>query len=228
MNEHFIVSAYCVKIKTVIDDREEKKMDLKDMRERMMTGKLYLPNDESIMNEQALCLEKQYDFNATRPLQKELRQTLLKDMLASIGENCYIEPPLHANWGGKRLHLGNYVYANFNLTLVDDVEIYIDDYVMIGPNVTIATGTHPILPELRMQAYQYNMPVHIKKNVWLGAGCIVLPGVTIGENTVIGAGSVVTKDIPANVVAAGTPCRVLREISEYDQQYYYKDRKIDL
>lgn len=203
-------------------------MNLKDMRERMMTGKLYLPNDESIMNEQALCLEKQYDFNATRPLQKELRQTLLKDMLASIGENCYIEPPLHANWGGKRLHLGNYVYANFNLTLVDDVEIYIDDYVMIGPNVTIATGTHPILPELRMQAYQYNMPVHIKKNVWLGAGCIVLPGVPIGENTVIGAGSVVTKDIPANVVAAGTPCRVLREISEYDQQYYYKDRKIDL
>lgn len=228
MNEHFIVSAYCVKIKTVIDAREEKKMNLKDMRERMMTGKLYLPNDESIMNEQALCLEKQYDFNATRPLQKELRQTLLKDMLASIGENCYIEPPLHANWGGKRLHLGNYVYANFNLTLVDDVEIYIDDYVMIGPNVTIATGTHPILPELRMQAYQYNMPVHIKKNVWLGAGCIVLPGVPIGENTVIGAGSVVTKDIPANVVAAGTPCRVLREISEYDQQYYYKDRKIDL
>ncbi|MFQ6862331.1 MAG: sugar O-acetyltransferase [Beduini sp.] len=203
-------------------------MDLNDMKERMLTGKLYLPNDESIMNEQALCLEKQYDFNATRPMQKELRQTLLKDMLASIGENCYIEPPLHANWGGKRLHLGNNVYANFNLTLVDDVEIYIDDYVMIGPNVTIATGTHPILPDLRLQAYQYNMPVHIKKNVWLGAGCIVLPGVTIGENTVIGAGSVVTKDIPANVVAAGTPCRVLREINDHDKQYYYKDRKIDL
>lgn len=203
-------------------------MDLNDMNERMLTGKLYLPNDESIMNEQALCLEKQYDFNATRPMQKELRQTLLKDMLASIGENCYIEPPLHANWGGKRLHLGNNVYANFNLTLVDDVEIYIDDYVMIGPNVTIATGTHPILPDLRLQAYQYNMPVHIKKNVWLGAGCIVLPGVTIGENTVIGAGSVVTKDIPANVVAAGTPCRVLREINDHDKQYYYKDRKIDL
>ena len=203
-------------------------MDLNDMKERMLTGMLYLPNDESIMNEQALCLEKQYDFNATRPMQKELRQTLLKDMLASLGEDCYIEPPLHANWGGKRLHLGNNVYANFNLTLVDDVEIYIDDYVMIGPNVTIATGTRPILPELRLQAYQYNMPVHIKKNVWLGAGCIVLPGVTIGENTVIGAGSVVTKDIPANVVAAGTPCRVLREINDHDKQYYYKDRRIDL
>ncbi|WP_041140330.1 sugar O-acetyltransferase [Beduini massiliensis] len=203
-------------------------MDLEEMLRRMMTGKLYLPNDESIMNEQALCLEKQYDFNTTRPLQKELRQTLLKDMLASIGENCYIEPPLHANWGGKHLHLGNNVYANFNLTLVDDVEIYIDDYVMIGPNVTIATGTHPILPDLRMQCYQYNMPVHIEKNVWLGAGCIVLPGVTIGENTVIGAGSVVTKDIPANVVAAGVPCRVLREINDHDKQYYYKDRRIDL
>lgn len=201
---------------------------MEDMKEKMMAGKLYLPNDESIMSEQALCLEKQYDFNATRPLQKELRQTLLKDMLASIGENCYIEPPLHANWGGKRLHLGNNVYANFNLTLVDDVEIYIDDYVMIGPNVTIATGTHPILPDLRLQSYQYNMPVHIEKNVWLGAGSIVLPGVTIGENTVIGAGSVVTKDIPANVIAAGVPCRVLREINDHDKQYYYKDKKIDL
>lgn len=203
-------------------------MDSKEAKQRMMDGRLYLPSDESIMKEQMLCLEKQYDFNATRPSQIELRKTLMKEMFATIGKDCYIEPPLHANWGGKHVHLGNNVYANFNLTLVDDVEIYIDDYVMIGPNVTIITGTHPILPELRLQAYQYNIPVHIGKNVWLGTGCIVLPGVHIGENSVIGAGSVVTEDIPANVVAVGIPCRVLREINEHDKEFYFRNRKIDL
>jgi galactoside O-acetyltransferase len=98
---------------------------------------------------------------------------------------------------------------------------------MLGPNVVIATAGHPILPELREKALQYNLPVHIGKNCWLGAGVIVLPGVTIGDNTVIGAGSVVTKDIPANVVAVGNPCKVLREINEHDKEFYYKDRKID-
>ena len=99
---------------------------------------------------------------------------------------------------------------------------------MLAPNVIIATAAHPILPELREKQYQYNMPVKIGRNCWLGAGVIVLPGVTIGDNTVIGAGSVVTKDIPANVVAVGNPCRVLREISDHDKEYYYKDRKINL
>lgn len=99
---------------------------------------------------------------------------------------------------------------------------------MIGPNVTIATAGHPILPELREEAYQYNLPVHIGRNVWLGAGVIVMPGVTIGDNTVIGAGSIVTKDIPANVVAVGNPCRVMREIGDRDKKYYYRDREIDL
>jgi len=98
---------------------------------------------------------------------------------------------------------------------------------MFGPNVVIATGGHPILPQLREQGYQYNMPVHIGKNCWLGAGVLVMPGVTIGDNTVIGAGSVVTKDIPANVVAVGNPCKVLREIGEHDREYYYKDLRID-
>ena len=144
------------------------------------------------------------------------------------GEDCYIEPPLRANWGGHHVHFGKRVYANFNLTLVDDTHIYVGDYTMIGPNVTIATAGHPILPELREKNYQYNIPVHIGKNCWLGAGVIVLPGVTIGDNTVIGAGSIVTKDIPANVVAVGNPCRVLREINERDREYYFKDRKIQL
>lgn len=99
---------------------------------------------------------------------------------------------------------------------------------MFGPNVTLATAGHPILPELRKQAYQYNMPIHIGRNCWLGSGVCVMPGVTIGDNTVIGAGSVVTKDIPANVVAYGIPCKVIREINEHDKEYYFKDRKIEL
>ena len=199
-----------------------------DIREKMHSGDLYLSADEDLVAEQLTFVEKLYDFNATRPLEQEKRAKMLKEMFAEIGDDCYIEPPLHSNWGGKHVHFGKGVYANFNLTLVDDTHIYVGDYTMLGPNVVIATAGHPILPELRPLAYQYNMPVHIGKNCWLGAGVIVLPGVTIGDNSVIGAGSVVTKDIPANVVAVGNPCKVLREINEHDKEYYFKDRKIDL
>ena len=190
------------------------------------SGELYYPSDESIMSRQLRCVEKQYDYNNTRPLEQEKRAALLKEMFAEIGEGCYIEPPLHSNWGGHNVHFGKNVYANFNLTLVDDTHIYVGDYTMLGPNVTIATAGHPIYPPLREKGYQYNVPVHIGRNCWLGAGVIVMPGVTIGDNTVIGAGSVVTKDIPANVVAVGNPCRVMRPISEHDREYYFKDRKI--
>ena len=197
-------------------------------KDKMHTGELYLPGDEEIMKEQQMCLDKLYDYNMTRPTESEKREKLLKEMFAEIGQDCYIEPPFHANWGGKHVHFGKCVYANFNLTAVDDTHIYVGDYTMIGPNVTLATAGHPILPELRKEAYQFNMPIHIGKNCWLGAGVIVLPGVTIGDNTVIGAGSVVTKDIPSNVVAIGNPCRILREINEHDKKYYFKDRKINL
>lgn len=189
------------------------------------SGELYLPESEEIMKEQQLCLEKLYDFNLTRPSETEKRQKMLKEMFAEIGDGCYIEPPFRANWGGAHCHFGKNVYANFNLTVVDDTHIYVGDYTMIGPNVTIATAGHPVLPKLREKAYQFNASVKIGKNCWLGAGVIVLPGVSIGDNTVIGAGSVVTKDIPDNVVAVGNPCRVLRQISERDKEYYFKDRK---
>lgn len=199
-----------------------------DMYNKLHSGELYLPNDEEIMKEQTLCMEKLYDYNATRPLEGEKRTQLLMEMFAEIGEGCYIEPPLHANWGGHHVHFGKNVYANFNLTLVDDTHIYVGDYTMIGPNVTIATGGHPILPELREQGYQFNAPVRIGKNCWIGAGAVIVPGITIGDNVVVGAGSVVTKDLPDNVVAVGNPCRVLREVGERDQTYYYKDRTINL
>lgn len=197
------------------------------MKDKMHTTELYLPGDGEIAAEQVKCLERLYDFNATRPTEYEKRQSMLKEMFAGIGENCYIEPPFHANWGGRHVWFGNNIYANFNLTLVDDTYIYVGDCTMFGPNVTVATAGHPILPELRRKAYQYNAPVRIGKNCWLGAGAIVLPGVSIGDNSVIGAGSVVTKDIPSGVVAVGNPCMVLREINEHDREYYFRDRKID-
>lgn len=197
-------------------------------KEKLHTGELYLCMDDSVLEEQLQCLEKLYDYNSTRPLEGEKRATLLKEMFAEIGENCYIEPPLHSNWGGKHIHFGKNVYANFNFTAVDDTHIYVGDYTMIGPNVTLATAGHPILPELRQQGYQYNAPIHIGKNCWLGAGVVVLPGVTIGDNTVIGAGSIVTKDIPANAVAVGNPCKVLREINDHDKEFYFKDKRIEL
>ena len=198
-----------------------------DTRERMKDGRLYFCTDEAIANEQLQCLELLYDYNQTRPTEQPKRRELLKVLLAEVGENCYIEPPLHANWG-RNTHLGSNVYANFNLTLVDDTDIYIGDSVMIGPNVTIATAGHPVDPELRRKVAQFNIPVRIGNNVWIGAGAVILPGVTIGDDSVIGAGSIVTKDIPAGVVAVGNPCRVLRPISERDREFYYKDRKVDL
>lgn len=196
-------------------------------KEKMHQGKLYDPNDDAIMSEQLKCLELLYDFNATRPSEFEKRTALLKEMFAEIGENCYIEPPFHANWGGHNVHFGKNVYANFNLTMVDDTHICVGDYTLFGPNVIVATAGHPILPELRQKAYQYNMPVHIGKNCWIGAGAIIVPGVTIGDNVVIGAGSIVTKDIPSDVVAVGNPCRILRKIGEKDKEFYFKDCKID-
>ncbi|MEK3886738.1 sugar O-acetyltransferase [Bacillus sp. FSL K6-3431] len=203
-------------------------MDLKEITKRMHSQKLYYCNDESLITEQLKYLELLYDFNGTRPSEQIKRDHLLKKMFAKIGENCYIEPPFHANWGGKNVHFGNDVYANFNLTLVDDCDIFVGNNVLFGPNVTVSAGTHPIHPKLRSKQAQYNVPIHIGNNVWIGANSVILPGVHIGENTVIGAGSVVTKNIPANVVAVGNPCRVIREINDKDMKYYYKDKEIDI
>ena len=196
-----------------------------DVHKKMHNGDLYGPS-EALVQEQAACLERQFEFNHTHPTDFARREALLREMFAEIGPGCYIEPPLHANWAGKFVHLGRSVYVNFNLTLVDDTAIYIGDYTMIGPNVTIATGTHPILPALREKLYQFNMPVRIGRNCWLGAGAIILPGVTIGDNVVVGAGSVVTHDLPDNVVAVGNPCRVLRPVGERDREIYFRGRPI--
>ena len=196
-------------------------------KEKLHSGELYLPGDDEIMKEQNVFLNLLFEYNNLAPSEYTKKSALLNKMFAEIGDNCYIETPFRANWGGHHVHFGSNVYANFNLTLVDDTHIYVGDYTMFGPNVTIATAGHPILPILREKVYQYNKPVHVGRNCWIGAGAIILPGVTVGDNTVIGAGSVVTKDIPANVIAVGNPCRVMREINEHDKEYYYKENRID-
>ena len=192
------------------------------------SGKLYIADTPEVAKVQQGCLDRLYDYNHTRPTEPEKRKALLKEMFAEIGEGCYIEPPLHANWGGRFVKMGKNVYANFGLTMVDDGEITIGDGCMFAPNVILATAGHPINPQLRAQVYQFTKPIHIGNNVWIGAGAVVLPGVTIGDNTVIGAGSIVTKDIPANVVAVGNPCRVVREIGEHDKVYFFRNEKIEL
>ena len=195
--------------------------------ERMLKGLIYDPQDPQIAAMQAPYLEKLAEFNSLKTTDYDRKYQYMKEVFAEVGENCYIELPFHANWGGKNVHLGNTFYANFNLTLVDDGDIYIGNNVKFGPNVTITTATHPVNARLRRRGLQYNRDVHIGDNVWIGEGVIILPGVSIGENSVIGAGAVVTRDIPANVVAVGNPCRVMREISSHDDEYFYRDEKID-
>ena len=207
------------------------------LKEQMQTGKVYVEfghaSEEDKAYEQVIEEQRQiakelcFDYNNTRPMDVKRKDELLSKLLGSRGKSIWMEAPIHFAYGSNT-HKGDHVYANFNLTLVDDTHIYVGDHTMIGPNVIIATGGHPVLPELREQGYQYNMPVHIGRNCWIGAGAIILPGVTIGDNTVVGAGSVVTKDLPANVVAVGNPCRILREISDRDREFYYKNRPINL
>lgn len=195
--------------------------------ERMEKGLIYDCSSEDIMSVQRQFAGHLKEYNTLGLGDEKRMEELLPLMFGSVGEGTYIQPPFYANWGGSNVHLGKYVYANFSLTLVDDGNIYIDDYTMIAPNVTIATAGHPINASLRQRGLQYNADVHIGKNVWIGAGAVILPGVTIGDNTIIGAGSVVTKDIPSNVVAVGNPCRVMREVNEHDDEYYFRDKKLD-
>jgi galactoside O-acetyltransferase len=195
------------------------------LREEIKDGRLYYPDEEGLLAEQRQYMLLLKELNGLGPDDGAKKSAILKELFAEIGKDCYVETPLYCNWG-KNVHFGNRVYANFCLTLVDDADIFVGDDVMFGPNVIVATAGHPVWPELRRKGAQYNVPVKIGNNVWVGAGAIILPGVTVGDDSVIGAGSVVTKDIPAGVVAVGNPCKVLREINEKDKEFYYKDRKI--
>jgi len=195
--------------------------------ERMTAGLLYDPNDEEIQKMQFPFLDRCWVFNQLKPSDWEAKKQYMQEVFAECGENCYIELPFRANWGGSHVHFGKNIYANYNLTLVDDGHIYVGDGVLFGPNVTVATANHPIEPGLRSRGLQYNRDVWIGENTWIGSGVIIVPGVRIGKNSVIAAGSIVTKDIPDAVVAAGNPCRILREVGERDRKFFYKGEEID-
>lgn len=208
-------------------------MHLKD---RMENGMLFYEHGHKdpvdIQQEQELeaqrkrCKEVMFDYNSTRPSEDGKRYEILKSILGDCPEKVFIENPVHMSYG-SHVHLGEYFYANFNMVIVDDMDVYIGDRVMVGPNVTICTTGHPVYPQYREMVAHYSLPIHIGNNVWIGANSVILPGVTVGDNTVIGAGSIVTRDIPANVVAVGNPCRVMREINDRDREYYFRDLKVD-
>lgn len=195
---------------------------------RKARGLPYCYDDPELLGDQHIFQEKMMEYNLASATETEKKQALLKEVFAEIGTGCTVEPPLNANWGCRHVHIGNGTYVNSNVTFVDDEHVYIGDDCLIAPNVVFCTSGHPILPELRKKHYVYNLPIHVGNNVWIGSGAQIMPGVSIGDNSVIGAGSVVTNDIPANVVAFGVPCRVQREIGEKDKKFYYKNRKLDI
>ena len=192
------------------------------MRERIASGYLFTDYCEGLPEDRVNCKKRMIAFNATSPEDEAGRMAAMNELFGKE-TGAWIEPPFYCCYG-YNITIGEGSYINFNCNFVDDGKITIGKKVMFGPAVTIATVGHPIAPDLR--EYMYTDPVTIGDNCWIGGGVTICPGVTIGENTVIGAGSVVTKDIPANCVAAGNPCKVIREINERDKMYYYKDRAI--
>lgn len=191
-----------------------------NMRERIIAGKLFLDNCEGLPEERLQAKKRMMAFNQTAPDEVERRFQLL-DEIFGTKVNAWIEPPFYFCYGSN-IELGEECYINMGCSFIDDAKIKIGNKVAFGPGVTIATVGHPIHPDYRR--LMYGNPVTIEDNCWIGANTTICPGVTIGENSVIGAGSVVTKDIPKNSVAVGNPCKVIREINERDRAFYYKDR----
>ena len=206
------------------------------LKERMEKGFLYYEEgneseedqryEKLIEKQRQDCKELIFDYNATRPSDLKAKKEILGKLLGEMGEHIWIEAPVFMSYGCN-VHIGDYFYANFNLTIVDDIDVYIGDHVMIAPNVTISATGHPVNYEFRRRGTQFSIPVVIEDDVWIGSNVVILQGVRIGKNSVIGAGSVVTHDIPADIVAVGNPCRVMRQITERDKEYYTKDRKVD-
>ncbi|WP_018610209.1 sugar O-acetyltransferase [Uliginosibacterium gangwonense] len=198
-----------------------------NQRDRMLAALPYKAWLDGLSEERMRAKEILFDHNNCRPSQVEERQRLLRLLLGKIGQNFNIEQPFRCDYG-YNIEIGENFYANYGCLILDVAKVTIGNNVQFAPNVSILTAGHPLHPQSRNSGYEYGIPIQIGHNVWLGANVIVNPGVSIGENTVIGAGSVVTKAMPANVVAAGNPCRVLRSITDEDRKYYYKDRIFDV
>lgn len=198
-----------------------------NQKERMLNELPYKAWMDGLSEERRQNKLRIYDYNLCRPDKKEDMDKMIKEILGKTGENVFIEQPFHCDYG-KNIEVGENFFANYNAVILDVGKVTIGKNVMFAPNVSIYTAGHPIHPDSRNSGYEYGIPVTIGDNVWVGGNVVICPGVTIGNNVVIGAGSVVTKDIPDNVIAAGNPCRVIREITEEDRKYYYKDRVFDV
>ena len=195
-------------------------------KEKMVSGKPYKAFGEELSKERQAAKELIFDFNSLRPNKIEERNEILKKLLGSSKNKFFFEPPFYCDYG-YNIEIGENFYSNYNLTILDCAKVSIGDNVLIGPNVGIYTAGHPIHHELRNQEYEYAFPISIGDNVWIGGNVVINPGVSIGENSVIGSGSVVTKDIPGTVIAMGNPCKVLRKLTDEDKQYYYKNYKFE-
>ena len=200
---------------------------MQDAIDRMKAG-LPFPDDDPYLQELHFAnLHRLWELNQCDPLDKEKRAQLLKEVLPNAGEGFYAQSPFHCDYGFN-IYTGKNVYINFNGVILDVGKVTIGDNVMIGPNTAIYAVGHPIHHEPRVKGkLDYGQEVVIGDNVWIGGSCVINPGVHIGENTVIGSGSVVTRDIPANIVAVGNPCRVLRKITAEEIHYYRSGRLID-
>lgn len=189
----------------------DERNDGRTMHERMLAGDLYIADDPEIMADQERAAVLMQKFNDSDPTDPEARRAILRKLLGTLGEGVEIRPPVYFDYG-YQTHIGAGTFINYGAMLMDVAKISIGEDVQIGPNVQFLTPTHPVDPELRRAKYEAAEAITIKDNVWLGGGVILLPGVTIGENSVVGAGAVVTKDLPANVVAVGNPARVIRQL----------------
>jgi acetyltransferase-like isoleucine patch superfamily enzyme len=194
-------------------------------KEKILAGKPYKWDDE-LRAYHNYAQELLFDFNTSRPGEIEKRKIIIKKVMGQVGDECLIKPRFGCNFGCN-IFIGENFIANFNCTILDNAKVIIGDGVWLAPNVCLFTVGHPMHHELRNAKFCYSFPIIIGNNVWIGGGAIVNPGVTIGDNTVIGSGSIVTNDMPANVFAAGNPCRVIREITDEDKQYYYKKLKFE-
>lgn len=200
-----------------------KKMNQK---ERMLSGLPYKAWLDGLEEERNLCKRKVYAFNMLPPEESNRIPELLKNIIGKTGENVWMEAPVHFDYGWNT-QVGENFFANYDCTILDVGKVTIGENVQFAPKVSIYTAGHPIHPESRNSGYEYGIPVTIGDNVWIGGNTVILPGVTIGNNVVIGAGSVVSKDIPDNQLAAGNPCRIIREITEEDRKFYFKTREFD-
>ena len=200
-----------------------------DMKERMLANLPYKSWMDGLEEDRLECRKKIYKFNNMPPEQEQEALKFLKEeILGKVGTGYFkIEPPFHCDYG-YNIEIGDNFFANFNFIVLDVGKVKIGNDVQIAPNVALYTAGHPIHPDSRKSGYEYGIDITIEDNVWIGGNVCVMPGVTIGENAVIGAGSVVTKDIPANVVAAGNPARVIKQITEADRDYYFRDRIFDV